>query len=249
MRLFACDFDGTLNINGEVSRANLEAIDIFRERGGVFGIVSGRPASFAPQLLEMLPGKLDFVLCCTGAVFADADGGCEELACYCTDTAARLCAFARETGASFAGLQHAYQFCGAELDDPEADAVLGAFLQQHGRVNQTNFLYASEAAASEAAARIGERFGGLVNPQQNGDFVDVPPAGTDKAEGIRRVAERFGVSEDFIYAAGDNVNDLSMVEAFHGFAVDRGVQKLKKKAEFVVADVAEALQIILKNVG
>lgn len=249
MRLFACDFDGTLSRNGEVSRASLEAIDAFRERGGIFGIVSGRPASFAPQLLEMLPGKLDFVLCCTGAVLADADGGCEELACYSADTAAQLCGFARETGASFVGLQRAFRFCGAELDDPEAGAVISGFLERNGRVNQTNFRYASENAAAEAAERIGERFGALVNPQQNGAFVDVPPAGTDKAEGVRRVAERFGVSENFIYAAGDNENDLSMAEAFHGFAMAHGVRRLKEKAEFVVADVAEAIQIILKNSG
>ena len=54
-----------------------------------------------------------------------------------------------------------------------------------------------------------------------------------------------GVDIDNVYAAGDNFNDIVMVEAFHGCAVENAVQELKDVAEYIVEDVGKIVSMIL----
>ncbi|WZU00813.1 HAD hydrolase family protein [Erysipelothrix sp. D19-032] len=47
-----------------------------------------------------------------------------------------------------------------------------------------------------------------------------------------------------VYTIGDSYNDLPMIKAFHGFAMDNGVDAVKKHAQNVVATVGDALKSV-----
>ena len=245
--LLACDYDYTLSIDGQISKENIEAVKTFRKNGGVFGIVSGRAGSSGPHLASCIPGQIDFVLCCTGAVLFETAERRETLACYPAETAALLYAFAKESGACGIGAFALERECLFDLGDPQADVLIAQFLKENQEINQSHIRFLNEEDASAETARLRGLLGACVNPQQNGRIMDIPPAGMDKAEGVRRMAERYGISQGDIYAAGDQYNDASMVETFHGFAMAHGVDALKIKAESVVKDVAEAVRIILQG--
>lgn len=153
----------------------------------------------------------------------------------------------RRAGACGFGAFALERECLFDLGDPQADVLIAQFLKENQEINQSHIRFLNEEDASAETARLRGLLGACVNPQQNGRIMDIPPAGMDKAEGVRRMAERYGISQGDIYAAGDQYNDASMVETFHGFAMAHGVDALKIKAESVVKDVAEAVRIILQG--
>ena len=50
-----------------------------------------------------------------------------------------------------------------------------------------------------------------------------------------------------IYTAGDNWNDLPMIAAFHGCAVENAEDDVKKAAEIIVPDIAAIVEYIEKT--
>ncbi|MDQ0214807.1 Cof subfamily protein (haloacid dehalogenase superfamily) [Oikeobacillus pervagus] len=70
--------------------------------------------------------------------------------------------------------------------------------------------------------------------------VDVLPAGGSKAEGIKRVMNRLGGSMEDVYAFGDGLNDIEMLEAAGtGIAMGNACDELKHVADFVTTNVEE----------
>ncbi|MBT2678400.1 Cof-type HAD-IIB family hydrolase [Bacillus sp. ISL-35] len=68
--------------------------------------------------------------------------------------------------------------------------------------------------------------------------VDVLPAGGSKAEGIKKMVERLGFKPEDVYAFGDGLNDLEMLEAVGtGVAMGNAVPQLKELANMMTRDV------------
>ena len=74
MKLFACDFDGTLYRNGAVADADREACQLARKRGHRFGIVTGRGAKTLQRELARFDLPCDFSICNNGALVLDGAG-------------------------------------------------------------------------------------------------------------------------------------------------------------------------------
>ena len=92
---------------------------------------------------------------------------------------------------------------------------------------------------------INERWGGTVNALQNGNCIDIPPAGIDKGEGVARFARSVGVPEENVFCAGDNMNDYAMIARFRGLAVENAVPDLKAAAEAVFPSIAAMIGFIM----
>lgn len=253
-RLFATDFDGTL-IRGTVSERSREAIRRFRAEGGVFGGVTGRSALTYPVFQE---AELDFISCCNGALLLLPDGRREVYAEYGADTVRKMWTLAISLGALGFGPQTSCDMLwlaigGADSSDgagtvtAQSTARLESFLAENDRVCQCNMLFGNAVEAEAATRVIAAELGSEVNPLQNGHNVDIPACGIDKAFGVRRAAEHFGVATDMLYAAGNEMNDFSMVSAFHGYAMRGSPQTLIDAAEYIIDDVADALDAISED--
>jgi len=71
-------------------------------------------------------------------------------------------------------------------------------------------------------------------------FINITPAGVDKATAVRVVAEAHGISLDRVMMVGDGLNDLGVMAAV-GYAVAMGnaEPEVLEAAPYVVADVEE----------
>ncbi len=66
-------------------------------------------------------------------------------------------------------------------------------------------------------------------------YLDMVATGATKGYGVKKLAEFLGINREGIYAVGDNMNDLEMIQyAEHGYAVANAVDELKNAAEAVV---------------
>ncbi|ANB58904.1 Cof-like hydrolase family protein [Anoxybacillus sp. B7M1] len=69
---------------------------------------------------------------------------------------------------------------------------------------------------------------------------DVLPFGGSKAEGIRRLIERVGIDKEDVYAFGDGLNDIEMLQFVGtGVAMGNANEKVKEVANFVTKRVDE----------
>ncbi|HDX9576644.1 TPA: Cof-type HAD-IIB family hydrolase [Bacillus pseudomycoides] len=70
--------------------------------------------------------------------------------------------------------------------------------------------------------------------------MDIIPMGGSKAKGIEKFIEKLGFMPEQVYAFGDGLNDLEMIETVGtGIAMGNGHEDLKKLANYVTKDVAE----------
>ena len=246
--IFASDFDGTLSVGGAVSERTGAAIAAFRERGGKFGVVTGRSVGGSEFLFDTVPGGLDFVLACNGAGLIRPDRTVEAFAEYPSAAFRELWEIALECGSRGLGPQSTGESEWIAADEADAREKLEAFIGRNERSMQCNMVFGGEVErAAKAAATVNDRCGGIVNALQNGGSVDIPARGVDKAFGVRRLAAMYGVAEDAIYAAGDQMNDFAMVSAFYGFAMAHAPDELRRAAKRTVSEVGEALEMIMKG--
>ena len=247
MKIFASDFDGTLCQGGVISERTSAAIAAFRAAGNAFGVVTGRSVAGSEFLFDTVESGLDFILAGNGAVLITPDRRCEAFAEYPSETMRGIWEIAVSAGAIGLGPQALSESMWLETAKEDSPAALGDFIARNERVFQCNMSFYDIDLAAATTAAVNERFGDTVNALQNGGSVDVPPRGVDKAYGVRRLAERLAVGESDIFAAGDQMNDFAMVAAFYGFAMAHAPEELRRAARRTVADVGEALEIIMNG--
>ncbi len=62
MKVFASDYDGTIRVNGSVSKNNLKALKQWKANGNQFGLVTGRSVSSALEEIKHYGYDLDFLI-------------------------------------------------------------------------------------------------------------------------------------------------------------------------------------------
>lgn len=80
---------------------------------------------------------------------------------------------------------------------------------------------------------------------------DVLPRQGSKAEGIKQLMKRVGFRLEDVYAFGDGLNDIDMLQAVgHGVAMGNATDIVKQKADYVTRDVADdGIYYGLKQLG
>ena len=64
--------------------------------------------------------------------------------------------------------------------------------------------------------------------------IEINAKGVSKGNGVKILAEHYGISRDEIICIGDNENDISMIEyAGLGIAMGNGIRELKEKANYI----------------
>ncbi|MGM0873490.1 MAG: Cof-type HAD-IIB family hydrolase [Bacillota bacterium] len=80
---------------------------------------------------------------------------------------------------------------------------------------------------------------------------DILPVNGSKAEGIKQLAKRLNIHRENIYAFGDGLNDLEMIEFVGtGVAMGNAVESLKEIADFITKPVDEdGIQFGIEELG
>ena len=254
--IIATDYDGTLYLyhqNGITEKVKNQ-ISEFRKNGNYFGVVTGRSYIWAyPVFKKQNLFEFDYIMSDNGAQCTDKDGNIvfsEKIKAYkgfAKDYMEKTFSFGDELEEIGLCLEkERYNFLlnnpeGTDYYNKHADIEKLCELDEFVMVNAV----CKDADSAERLRKIVvENFGDILCPARNDRCLDITAVGVNKASGIRKYAEIMGVDLDNIYAAGDNFNDLVMVEAFHGCAVENAVDALKEKAEYIIEDVGDIVKMI-----
>lgn len=248
MQLLACDFDGTLFCNREVSERDMAAIAAWRAQGNLFGIVTGRGAGTLLADVRRFPLGYDFLLCNNGALLLDENAQLlaqcpldQELARHLLDhelqTVCSSCAL-------FSGLEmYILEGSGPWLNPVYTPGVLAADRARETSFVQISFGFADRRDSMAWGGRLQEELSGRARVQCSLSVADVTSPLAGKATGITWAMEILGRSPSVILTAGDDGNDTEMLAAFEGYAMQgAGQQVLQAAGGRIVASVAELAQ-------
>ena len=250
MKLLACDYDGTLNVAGVVSKENLDAINAWRAAGNLFGMVSGRYLRYLREFMAKDGVPYDFLIGNNGAVISDENGNASECTCISVHMADQLLCKVRE----YAPRHISVSFDEASvLVTPESlVSVQGEALIVDGKriapVTQmhANFHEADKASRlrDDCKAAFGDRVQCIMPGIFGVDFISVYAG---KPVGIRRLLELRDLHPDLILTVGDGDNDLAMLTApdFCGYAMENSMpgvlEQVSRRTPSVAALIREYL--------
>lgn len=267
--LLASDFDGTVGVGDQLQR-DRAAVNRFRAAGHLFGLVSGRNAAGLKEMRQKTALPCDFLLSDNGSVCYlpkkrenDQDpfefdknaplfdpfyegqllfyhAGAEELFFPLAD-------FLLERGSKMVAVNDQK---GAELLYLEEEGRIAASIPRDCWVarpfSQMSGLFECTEDAISAAKEGEKRFPQLVGLVS--DCLDFLPRGRDKAVGLAELAGLLGVEKEDLYTLGDNFNDLAMLRAFHGFAVENAPKEVKLQAkEGEIPTLAHLIDLLLSK--
>ncbi len=267
--LLASDFDGTVGVGGQLER-DRAAITRFRAAGHLFGLVSGRNAAGLREMRQKTALPCDFLLSDNGSVCYlpkkgengqdpfEFEENSPSFDPFCGGKLLFYHAGAEELFFPLADflLEHGSKM--VAVNDQNGAELL--YLEEDGRIaesiprgrwvarpfSQMSGLFERTEDALAVARQGEERFpqlAGLVS-----DCLDFLPRGRDKAVGLTQLAGLLGVEKEDLYTLGDNFNDLAMLRAFHGFAVENAPKEVKLQAkEGEIPTLAHLIDLLLSK--
>lgn len=264
-RLIISDFDKTLtDSQNRVPEKVRTAVNEYIENGGIFAVITGRILpSILPRVREL--GLKGLVVACQGTVIADIESGkIIKNGGFNGARAAEICAALENFGANVNLYSGDNYYTDIAADNPHlklyeemtgvtalhSDLPLSRFAQG------SNLIYQKVASLCAAEDRqplyekMHARFSGRFDVTCSADvLVEISPVDDNKGEALKFLAARYGVPIEKTVAVGDNLNDLSMIEAAGiGVAVGNAAEELKQKADYITvsSDLAAVAKVIEK---
>lgn len=243
MKIIASDYDGTLSYGG-IDDKKREAIKKWRDAGNIFTIVSGRGPADALEILEKEKLIIDYFVANNGAIILNSDNErVSDIRCN-GDIAIPLLKLLFECGCRRCHVQTDFPcFVYADKNNcTETDDYTLENVPPIPFFNQISTSLPDYATAERVTAVVKEHFSEFVNPLQNGTCIDIIRADMDKAKGIYNLLGILNAEKDDVIAVGDNVNDMAMIKEFRSYAMDNGVDLIKKLADGTVSDITELIE-------
>jgi len=251
MQLFATDLDGTLlNSSGEISQANISALNAAKNAGLHVVFVTGRPPRWMEQIGHAT-GIHSAAICANGALVLDvatgetihADFLDRELALEVVQGLQSL-----DAGVSFAVevatqsdsflIDHTYQ---PRWETPrpvprmpvEEMFSSGRVVKLLARPSKNASLDADQfvSAAEEIAGHLVD----FTHSNIHDVLLEMSPIGINKGSALERFATNLGVSQNLVAAVGDMPNDIPMISwAGKGAAVANAHEEVKAVADLLL---------------
>lgn len=249
-KLIVSDYDGTLaNSNNAVDERTVEAINRYVGDGGIFAVCTGR---ILPSILSVVRGLnlSGLVVASQGSQIADIKTGkVIRDVCFTPEQTAKICAVLEELQTNV----QVYDVQGFYSSLPEDEKHLNLYesiigvTARHTGVPYSEYVLKNGLRCNKVATlchpseqeglfkKICERLGGEFDVTCSASvLIEISPLNETKGSALKFLAGHYGVPMEKTCAIGDNLNDLSMVEAAGvGVAVGNAVNGLKEKADFV----------------
>ena len=267
-RLIVSDFDGTLaNTRNEVTDGVKRAINNYVADGGIFAVCTGRILpSILPRVRSL--GLKGLVIASQGSVIADIESGeIIKNVGFKGGEAAEICAFLEELNTNV----QLYFSDGFYSELPEGEKHLKLYediigvkahhsdkplsrvaISESGRLFNKAATLCRPDGQAELYEKIRQKFGARFDVTCSAKvLIEISPAGETKGAAVEFLSAHYGVPIYKCCAVGDNLNDLSMLEAAGvGVAVGNAVQGLKDAANYVtVTNDEDAVARVIEKFG
>ena len=247
MKILACDYDGTLNVGGTVSKENIEAIQKWRAAGNLFGMVSGRYLRYLREFMAKDGVQYDFLIGNNGAVISDEQGRAGECISISLQTVFALLEKIRATNPNHISVSYDEE---SVLVTPESTVCLedGALVIDGKSITEVTQLHANFKEDGKAASlrdACAQAFGDEVQCIMPGilgvDFISVCAG---KPVGLRRLLELRGLEAEIVLTVGDGDNDLAMLTApdFCGYAMQSAMPVVLEQVSRTTESVAALIE-------
>ena len=247
MKILACDYDGTLNVDGIVSKENIEAIRAWRAAGNLFGMVSGRYLRYLREFMAKDGVQYDFLIGNNGAVISDEQGRASECISISLQTVFALLEKIRATNPNHISVSYDEE---SVLVTPESTVCLedGALVIDGKSITEVTQLHANFKEDGKAASlrdACAQAFGDEVQCIMPGilgvDFISVRAG---KPVGLRRLLELRGLEAEIVLTVGDGDNDLAMLTApdFCGYAMQSSMPVVLEQVSRTTKSVAALIE-------
>lgn len=252
MKIIGSDYDGTIRINGTVSEESLKAIHDFREKGNIFGLVTGRSIESTKKELMKTGMEFDFIVCNNGGVVFDRDLKLLHLELIDFNVAKDIIAFVEEFGCDMMsvndGVAHRAQQVYTDNAFDFHQSGKGSYTMEEmlsgGKIAQIVGNFTGNEPAEELKKAINERFGSYVSAYTNVSCCDIAPKGVSKANGLKYIKELYGFKNKDTFGIGDSYNDESMIQMFHGACLRHSPKDIIERSRYVVADIKSFIDIV-----
>lgn len=246
--ILASDFDRTLfffDENEQYKPQDLRAIKAFQKQGHQFGICTGRDLV---STLEPIKDVLnpDFYIVCSGAAIFDQQLNKVYEKCIAKDVGLQLYENYKDVAKIYIRTEDNVYITKAE--NPFTQPKNTMYITQFPDVNieSISIGFAHEEQATKVTKEINKKFGMELSAYQNVNFIDIAPKGCSKGIALQRYAEI--LQTDIAAGIGDYINDIPLLEkADISFTFHRSPDIVKEKANFLVNDINQAIQILIKN--
>ena len=261
--LFVSDFDGTLvRADGTISEHTKQVIAEYRARGGIFTVCTGRMVpSILPRARELGITSGPVVAFQGSVVYDMGKGEVIRAGCFPREAALSLIRMLEKEGL------HIHIYTVWDLYTNRRDGMLEAYEKVCGVKGEVPACPLSEFAAREKLEvvkvlvmvepekrealreRLSQRLGEEYYVTSSSDWlVEVMPAGENKGKAVTFLSQYYHIPQERIAAAGDQLNDLPMLEAAGGkFAVSNGVDALKRAATVIPSNEEDGVAYALEQ--
>lgn len=255
MKLFATDYDGTLNIDHHITESAKTAIRKWREAGNPFAIVSGRSMESLKEEVITQQIEADFYVGNNGGVIYDASF--QEIKTYYFpyQKAMDILTYLKQAHIISYVINDGYYRAREIIDSSYPDEKYGhtsityppAELMANKHIAQIVAVPVSQQDNEKIAAYINTNFADVANAYRNIHCVDITPHGISKATGIAYLLHHLHLTKQDTYAIGDSYNDIPMLTTYYGFAVAHANDTVKQSANETCPDIAAALTKALNH--
>ncbi len=243
MKIIGSDYDGTLNHNG-IDDKKKKALENWRKKGNIFALISGRGPENVLKIYNEKQFPCDYLIANNGAVIMKTDGTViSDIRCD-GSLAVPLLKLMFEKGCPWGDIQTSFS-CNVRADSKdckETDEYTLKTMPDIPYFNQISTALPDFETAAAVTDCIKEHFGNMLNPLQNGICIDIVRVDMNKAKGLYILMEYLGAEYDDIIAVGDNINDSDMIREFKSYAMENGVDAVKKLADYVTPGIAELIE-------
>ncbi|MBR6012330.1 MAG: HAD-IIB family hydrolase [Selenomonadaceae bacterium] len=253
MKIAASDYDGTLFRDEEIAKVEVEGVNKWRAAGNKFGVVTGRDYGMLMPQLNFYGIESDYAVCNNGGLICKVDGtalwqgnipvetlknisneSCVQKSFHFAFSAINTTYLCHESEGSWI-MREAKQW------NFKIEKISEKNILDLPQIHQFSLGYVTTEESFAASEFLNKKYGKIIHAYPNRCSLDITPNNVSKRKGIEKLLELMSWKNSEVFAIGDEINDLPMIEAFNGFTVNTARKEIKSKAKKVYSSVGAML--------
>lgn len=234
------DYDGTIFITEEDMLKNVEAIEIYRNLGGKFVIVTGRSKTSVSKVIKQYNIPFDYIISNNGSAIFDSNMTKLYQEPILSNVSDKIIEYLKTKE----NIEiHFYD------DDDKVEYYHQDLLKI--RIKTSDYDLAQEIedevnSIFKDSAKAHSNFPGRYYDDKSFVIVDIISKNAGKENSIKKLIEILDIEKEDVATIGDARNDIQMIMEYEGYSMETAEEDVKKVASKIFVSVADILKYLEK---